>query len=277
MPELPEVETTKEGIKPFLMAREISGLAVRDSRLRKPVPPQLAAYCIGKKIIEVSRRAKYILIHLEEGYLLIHLGMTGHLRLLKNNAPPPKKHDHIDLLLTDGGLLRYNDPRRFGLWLYLADAPDDHPLFRHLGPEPLSEAFHGDYLFEKAKRKTQTIKSFIMDNRIVVGVGNIYATESLFLAGLHPFTPAGRVSREQFNRLSLHIQAVLRRAIEAGGTTLRDFYDKDGKPGYFTQKLQVYGRKNQPCFHCRCAIEVKIIGGRSSAFCPQCQPVPAAE
>ncbi|KTC94356.1 bifunctional DNA-formamidopyrimidine glycosylase/DNA-(apurinic or apyrimidinic site) lyase [Legionella erythra] len=273
MPELPEVETTKEGIKPFLMEQEISALIIRDSRLRQPVPAQLAATCTGKKIMAVSRRAKYILLHFDTDYLLIHLGMTGHLRLLKDNIPPPQKHDHIDLLLSNGTLLRYNDPRRFGLWLYIADELEHHPLMRHLGPEPFSDTFNGGYLFEKAKRKTQTIKSFIMDNRIVVGVGNIYATESLFLAGLHPLTPAGRVSREQFNRLSLHIQTVLQRAIEAGGTTLRDFYNGDGKPGYFTHSLQVYGRKNQPCFQCRCAIEVQVIGGRSSAFCPQCQPV----
>lgn len=273
MPELPEVETTKEGIKPFLIDQEISQLVIRDHRLRHPVPADLENHCVSKKIIQVNRRAKYIILQLSQGSLLIHLGMTGHLRLLHGPLPAPGKHDHIDLLLTNGRCLRYTDPRRFGLWLYLTDSPEHHPLFSHLGPEPFSAAFNADYLLARATGKTQTIKSFIMDNRIVVGVGNIYATESLFLAGLHPLTPAGRVSHAQFQRLSQVIGNVLQHAIDAGGTTLRDFYNMEGKPGYFAQKLQVYGRQNQPCFTCQSLIETCVIGGRSSAFCPQCQPL----
>ncbi|KTD22207.1 formamidopyrimidine-DNA glycosylase [Legionella lansingensis] len=270
MPELPEVETTRRGIAPFLVGKAIKNIVVRQLQLRLAVPP-LNDLCSGQKVKAVIRRAKYLLLQLTSGHLLIHLGMSGHLRLIQTDDVVGA-HDHIDLLLEDGYMLRYNDPRRFGLWQYFTGDPYQYPLLNHLGPEPLSEAFHADYLSQKAFRKRQNIKSFIMRSDIVAGVGNIYATESLFFAGIHPQTPAGSLQAKQVAKLVYQIKRVLEKAIIAGGTTLRDFFSVDGKPGYFSQDLKVYGRKNLPCFHCHHIIEVAIIAGRSSAFCPHCQP-----
>lgn len=271
MPELPEVETTKQGITPFLVNQTILCATVRQPKLRLPVTHHLSRLCAGRTLLSISRRAKYLLLHLSEGHVLIHLGMSGHLRIVKSQEPIGK-HDHIDLCLTNGAILRYNDPRRFGLWLYIAENPLQHRLLAHLGPEPLTEEFNGDYLYLSARHKTQCIKSFIMNNKIVVGVGNIYAAESLFLAGIHPITAAGALSKEEMLRLSDHIKHVLQQAINVGGTTLRDFYAADGKPGYFSNELKVYGRKNNPCFTCKTSIEAIFIAGRNSAFCPRCQP-----
>jgi formamidopyrimidine-DNA glycosylase len=271
MPELPEVETTKQGITPLLINQPIVGVTVRQQQLRLPVTPNLSALCSGKLLITISRRAKYLLLHLSEGYLLIHLGMSGHLRIVNSQAPTGK-HDHIDLCMENGSILRYNDPRRFGLWLYIEENPLHHRLLRHLGPEPLTAAFNGDYLYLCSRKKTQCIKSFIMNNKIVVGVGNIYAAESLFLAGIHPLNPAGNLSKEQLFYLSYHIKKVLQQAIDVGGTTLRDFYAADGKPGYFSNELKVYGRRKKNCYACNTLIEVVTISGRNSAFCPTCQP-----
>lgn len=270
MPELPEVETTKQGIKPHLEGQIISEVCVRNPKLRLPVPVQIHELCAGKKIIAVTRRAKYILIHLSEGYLLIHLGMSGHLRIVPSHSIP-EKHDHVTLVLTNGQALRFCDPRRFGLFLYLDENPHQHKLLTHLGPEPLSDAFNGTYLYQRTHNKNKPIKSFIMDNEIVVGVGNIYATESLFLSNIHPNMPTKNLTEEQCCILAQHIRSVLQQAIECGGTTLRDFYAFDGKPGYFSISLKVYGRKNQPCFQCQHLIEAMIIGGRNSAYCPNCQ------
>ncbi|WP_028388193.1 bifunctional DNA-formamidopyrimidine glycosylase/DNA-(apurinic or apyrimidinic site) lyase [Legionella fairfieldensis] len=270
MPELPEVETTRRGISPFLLGQTITSVVVRQPRLRYPVHAQLNSLCSGQTIHAVSRRAKYLLFELSQGYLLNHLGMSGHLRLV-NSSCAAKKHDHVELLLSNNYILRYNDPRRFGLWLYLGSDPEQHPLLAYLGPEPLSENFNAEYLLHRAQHKKQSIKSFIMNNEIVVGVGNIYATESLFLAGIHPQTPAGFLNPTQCNRLVNAIQQILQQAIEAGGTTLRDFYASDGKPGYFSHQLQVYGRKNLPCFHCETLIRTITISGRNSTFCPACQ------
>jgi formamidopyrimidine-DNA glycosylase len=270
MPELPEVETTRLGIYPFLVDKTIQTVIVRQPKLRVLVP-NLNALCRGKKIVAVLRRGKYLLLQLSQDHILIHLGMSGHLRLVQSNHSAGK-HDHIDLLLNKGLVLRYNDPRRFGLWLYLIDDPYQHPLLRRLGPEPLSEAFNPQYLHKQAKKKQQNIKSFIMRNEIVVGVGNIYATESLFFAKIHPQMPAGCLNEEQCEQLVWQIKRVLSQAISAGGTTLRDFYAVDGKPGYFANSLQVYGRKNCPCFLCQQLIQTIIIAGRNSAFCPTCQP-----
>jgi formamidopyrimidine-DNA glycosylase len=272
MPELPEIETTKRGIAPFLLQQTIANVIVRQPQLRWPITPNLSALCSMKDIVDISRRAKYLIIHLSEGFLLIHLGMSGHLRIVKKYTPIGK-HDHVDLCLNDGSLLRYNDPRRFGAWLYLAEEPAQHRLLNHLGPEPLTEAFHSKYLYQRARGKTQCIKSFIMDNKIVVGVGNIYATESLFLAGIHPQTMASMISEEQMSRLTAHIKTILQQAIDVGGTTLRDFYAVDGKPGYFANKLNVYGRQHQLCYTCKTLIQAMTIAGRNSAFCPQCQPL----
>ncbi|WP_131793874.1 bifunctional DNA-formamidopyrimidine glycosylase/DNA-(apurinic or apyrimidinic site) lyase [Fluoribacter gormanii] len=270
MPELPEVETTKEGIKSHLEGQTIKGVTVRNPKLRIPVPDNLDQLCAGKKIITVFRRAKYILIHLTKGYLVIHLGMSGHLRIVTAKSEP-EKHDHILLMLTNGVILRFCDPRRFGLFLYIDENPYQHQLLAHLGPEPLSNEFNGHYLRQKAKNKNKPIKSLIMDNEIVVGVGNIYATESLFLANIHPTTPAKILSESMCHVLATQIKEVLTQAILCGGTTLRDFYAFDGKPGYFSMSLKVYGRKNQPCLLCQHPIESLIIAGRNSFFCPKCQ------
>ncbi len=269
MPELPEVETTRRGISHFLVNQVITQVNVRHRQLRFPIPA-LESLCTGQIIQAISRRGKYLLLELTTGYLLIHLGMSGHLRIAPaGNAAG--KHDHIDLLLDNQRILRYNDPRRFGLWLYLTDDPFLHPLLAQLGPEPLSKSFSAIYLSNLAKGKKKAIKSFIMDSKVVVGVGNIYASESLFWAGIHPQTPANRLSMKQYTALVKQIKTVLRQAIEAGGTTLRDFHAHDGKPGYFINQLQVYGRKNLPCARCQTPIQVMIIGGRNSAFCPVCQ------
>ncbi|QMT59005.1 bifunctional DNA-formamidopyrimidine glycosylase/DNA-(apurinic or apyrimidinic site) lyase [Legionella sp. PC997] len=270
MPELPEVETTKEGIKSHLEGQTIQEVTVRNSKLRIPVPPNLDQLCAGKKIVAVFRRAKYILIQLSKGYLLIHLGMSGHLRIVEAKSEP-EKHDHILLTLTNGCMLRFCDPRRFGLFLYIDENPYQHPLFAHLGPEPLSNEFNGHYLVQRAKNKNKPIKSLIMDNEIVVGVGNIYATESLFLANIHPATPAKMLSELRCQVLTKQIKEVLKQAILCGGTTLRDFYAFDGKPGYFSMSLKVYGRKNQPCLLCQHPIKSLLIAGRNSFFCPNCQ------
>ncbi|KTD52695.1 bifunctional DNA-formamidopyrimidine glycosylase/DNA-(apurinic or apyrimidinic site) lyase [Legionella quateirensis] len=272
MPELPEVETTKQGIKPHLKDQIIKNVIIRNYSLRLPVPSNIDELCIGKKILAITRRAKYLLIHLDEGYLLIHLGMSGHLRIVPDGTKA-EKHDHIDMLLANGLILRYCDPRRFGLFLYIEDNPHQHSLLSHLGPEPLSEDFNPDYLLQRAKNKNQPVKSFIMNNEIVVGVGNIYATESLYLAGLHPLTPVKNISEKSLSQLTVHIKKTLESAIAAGGTTLKDFYTFDGKPGYFSISLQVYGRKKQPCNRCASIIESIVIAGRHSAFCPQCQPI----
>lgn len=271
MPELPEVETTKEGIRVHLENQVIDKVIVRNPQLRLLVVSNINERCTNQTILVVSRRAKYILITLNEGYLLIHLGMSGHLRVVPTNTPPGK-HDHIDLCLKNNFALRYCDPRRFGLFHYSAEAPNEQ-FFNHLGPEPLSEAFTSNYLYQKTRNKNQAIKSFIMNNEIVVGVGNIYATESLFLSGIHPKTPAKIINYQQCEELSKHIKEILYSAIQAGGTTLKDFYAFDGRPGYFSISLKVYGRKDQPCVNCQTQIETQIISGRASAFCPFCQPL----
>lgn len=272
MPELPEVETTKLGIAPHLTGQTIAQVIVRNSRFRQEVPADINKICTGKTIHSVLRRAKYLLIKLSEGYLLIHLGMSGHLRIIPK-VTDPEKHDHIDLLLTNGTVLRFTDPRRFGLFTYIAENPHQNPLLASLGPEPLSEAFNSDYLLHKIKNKSQAIKSLIMSNDVVVGVGNIYATESLFFAGIHPKTSGKHLTQPNTNRLVREIKRILQQAIESGGTTLRDFYSFDGKPGYFSQSLSVYGRQKQNCFQCLQPVEALVIGGRNSAFCPHCQPL----
>jgi formamidopyrimidine-DNA glycosylase len=271
MPELPEVETTKEGIRVYLEGQVIQGVTVRNPKLRVPVLLNVNELCEGKTIQQVSRRGKYILLELTEGHLLIHLGMSGHLRVCPYPTPPAK-HDHIDLILSNKHILRYCDPRRFGLFHYFTEDPKEHALLARLGPEPLTDEFTGDYLYQKTRLKNQPIKSLIMTNEVVVGVGNIYATESLFLAGINPISPAKTLSYEQCALLTQHIKEILQAAIKAGGTTLKDFYAIDGKPGYFTQSLKAYGRKKQPCLQCTTTIETLVIAGRHSAYCPQCQP-----
>ncbi|WKE65807.1 bifunctional DNA-formamidopyrimidine glycosylase/DNA-(apurinic or apyrimidinic site) lyase [Gallaecimonas kandeliae] len=268
MPELPEVETTRRGVAPFLVGQCIARIEVRQRGLRWPVPEALALL-EGQVIDKVSRRAKYLLIETAMGSALVHLGMSGALRIL-GEPVPPGKHDHVDLVLATGKVLRYTDPRRFGAWLYVPPGEEPEQL-KKLGPEPLTEDFDGERLFSLSRKRQVPVKTFIMDNAIVVGVGNIYANEALFMAGIDPRRPAGAIARERYLKLADAIKTVLARAIEQGGTTLKDFTAADGKPGYFAQELQVYGRKGQPCQACGAELREVRIGGRSTVYCGICQ------
>ena len=270
MPELPEVETTRRGIAPHVLGRRVTGMIVREPRLRWPVPSDLPELLSGQTIETLERRGKYLLLGTAAGTLLVHLGMSGNLRILQE-AQAVQKHDHVDILLDSGDVLRYNDPRRFGTMLWLEAEPLAHPLLRNLGPEPLSDEFTGAYLFQRSRGRTGPIKSFIMDSHIVVGVGNIYANESLFLSGIHPERSAGRIGLERYERLAGHIKDVLQRSIEQGGTTLRDFVGGDGKPGYFQQTLLVYGRGGEPCTLCSKLLKETRLGQRTTVFCSSCQ------
>jgi formamidopyrimidine-DNA glycosylase len=269
MPELPEVETTLRGISPALSGRTISEVRVRNAALRWPVTDEVAQAC-GQRISGLQRRAKYLLITLESGGLMIHLGMSGSLRICAEDDEP-RKHDHVDIVLENGACLRFNDPRRFGLFCWWKPPVDQHPLLRHLGPEPLLDGFSGTYLYQNSRGRRGAVKNFIMDGKVVVGVGNIYASESLFMAGIHPARAAGRISAVRYGALVAAIRDVLKRAIAQGGTTLRDFTGSDGNPGYFAQELLVYDREGLPCFQCGTAVRKKVIGQRSSYYCPRCQ------
>jgi len=270
MPELPEVETTRRGIAPHLEGRRVRKVVVRQPRLRWPVPPRLARELTGQRIEHVRRRGKYLLLETAAGTAILHLGMSGSLRVL-DAAEPPQAHDHVDICLDNGRCLRLRDPRRFGAVLWTTRPAAQHRLLRDLGPEPLGEAFDADYLFQRSRGRRGAIKPFIMDSKVVVGVGNIYASEALFLAGINPKTPAGRIGRARMQRLVEAIRAVLARAIEQGGTTLRDFSDSAGRPGYFQQQLQVYGRAGEPCRRCGGNIRSLTLGQRNTFYCPRCQ------
>lgn len=270
LPELPEVETTRRGIAPAVEGRRIAALVVREPRLRWPVPPTLAAEVAGQSVSGVRRRAKYLVIDLERGSLILHLGMSGSLRVLPTDTPLID-HDHIDILLDSGLLLRFNDPRRFGSLLWTDADPFAHPLLRRLAPEPLEPAFDGDYLHRNSRGRRVAIKQLLMNSHVVVGVGNIYASEALFRARIHPRRVAGRLSRIRLGRLSRAIKSVLTTAIRVGGTTLRDYVGADGRPGYFRQKLYVYERVGKPCRVCRTPIRQITQGQRSTYFCPHCQ------
>ncbi|WP_405233169.1 bifunctional DNA-formamidopyrimidine glycosylase/DNA-(apurinic or apyrimidinic site) lyase [Lentisalinibacter salinarum] len=269
MPELPEVETTRRGVEPHLAGRRIAALSVRDPRLRWPVAPDIAARAQGQRITAVDRRAKYLLIRLESGSLMLHLGMSGSLRIVPAEAPL-RTHDHLELVLDDGHRLRFHDPRRFGS-LHWVPHGTQHPLLARLGPEPLEEAFDGAWLRRAFAGRRAAVKTALMDARVVVGVGNIYASEALYRAGIHPSRPAGRISRQRLDRLADAVKSVLSEAIAAGGTTLRDFYGGDGEPGYFRQSLSVYGRAGEPCPDCGEPVRQRVIGQRSSYYCPRCQ------
>ena len=268
MPELPEVETALNGVSPYLKDFVIEKIVVRNSKLRWEVSPELVQIS-QQKVTALSRRAKYLIIHTEQGYIIGHLGMSGSVRIVPYDSPI-NKHDHIDIVMNNGKLLRYNDPRRFGAWLW-TDNLDEFHLFLKLGPEPLSEAFDADYLFKKSRQKSVAVKNFIMDNAVVVGVGNIYANESLFLCGIHPLKQAGRLTRSQCIQLVALIKQILTEAIQQGGTTLKDFLRPDGRPGYFAQELLVYGNKGKPCPKCGMKIESFIVGQRNSFYCSKCQ------
>lgn len=268
MPELPEVETTRRGIAPFMEGHVLNRVVVRQPQLRWAVPPEVMVMR-DASVLAVRRRAKYLLVDTDRGQLLLHLGMSGSLRVVEA-ATPPGVHDHLDLILDSGRAVRLNDPRRFGALLFSAQ-PDTHPLLSHLGPEPLSDAFDGSWLAARARGRRVSVKSFIMDNRVVVGVGNIYAQESLFLAGIHPSRAAGRISAARYEALADAVRQVLTGAIAAGGTTLRDFTGADGRPGYFTQSLRVYGRAGEACLQCGNALKAARHGQRSTSYCPTCQ------
>jgi formamidopyrimidine-DNA glycosylase len=269
MPELPEVETTCNGILPYLKGQMIDDVIIRIPKLRWDIPYYLKEKLKNKKILDVTRRAKYIIIHLNNDYLIIHLGMSGHLRVLKETLLPVK-HDHIDIILENGHILRYNDPRRFGSFLY-TETLECFPLFQKLGPEPLSQDFNAQYLFKTCKNKSIAIKNHIMNQNVVVGVGNIYASEALFLSKIHPLRPAQAIQIDELEKLVKAIQKILKEAIKQGGTSISDYMNSEGKPGYFSQKLQVYQRIDLPCKRCQTPIESLKIGQRSSFFCPHCQ------
>jgi formamidopyrimidine-DNA glycosylase len=270
MPELPEVETIRSCITAKVAGQQISRVIVRNSRLRWPVSRHLAASLAGRTVLAVERRAKYLLFRCNDGCLIIHLGMSGTLTFLPE-ITPPLKHDHLDLVFGDDSCLRFNDPRRFGAVLWTSGDPLTHPLLEGLGPEPLGNGLSGSYLFRRSRHRTVAVKQFIMDNHIVVGIGNIYANEALFAAGIHPAREAGQVSLKRYQRLAEAIRQVLAAALRAGGTTLRDFCDASGNPGYFQLELKVYGRANQPCPGCGLPIKQLRQGQRSSFFCGRCQ------
>ncbi len=270
MPELPEVETTLRGIEPHVDGQVLSNVIVRNASLRWPIPVAALAALEGQRITRAERRAKYILLHTSLGCVLLHLGMSGSLRVLDHGAPPAK-HDHLDLEFANNKVVRFNDPRRFGCCLVVHEPIDQHKLLANLGPEPLSHDFDGDYLFERSRSKAQPIKSFVMDGKIVVGVGNIYASESLYESNIRPTVAAKRVSRARYRELATQIKRVLAKAIKAGGTTLNDFTQTDGKPGYFRHALQVYARAGEPCYRCGSPIKSKVVAQRNTFFCVYCQ------
>ncbi len=270
MPELPEVETTRRGILPHAKGHKVSEILVRDRRLRWPVPEELSRMLPGATIEDIQRRGKYLLFRTDAGTLIGHLGMSGSLRVVEP-GDAPGKHDHVDIVLGNGRVLRYNDPRRFGCMLWTLSEPAEHELLAHLGPEPLEDVFDADYLYRRSRGRKAAVKTFIMDSRIVVGVGNIYANEALFLSGIRPGRAAGRVSRPRYEKLVLAIKQVLAAAVEQGGTTLRDFVGGDGKPGYFRQQLNVYDHGGEPCAVCGEQLSETRLGQRSTVYCRICQ------
>ena len=269
MPELPEVETTRRGIAPHVEGVTIEAIIVRQPQLRWPIP-DVVQQAVGLKVEAVRRRAKYLLLDTARGSLVLHLGMSGSLTV-QPQSKVPIKHDHLDIVLQGGNCLRLNDPRRFGACLWQGVNEPPLRLLQTLGPEPLTDAFSGDLLFNRSRGKSVAVKNLIMNNHIVVGAGNIYASEALFMAGIDPRRAAGKVSRARYLKLADHIKAVLAKAIEQGGTTLRDFLGADGKPGYFKQELQAYGRAGEPCRRCSTVIRSVVIGQRNSFYCPKCQ------
>lgn len=270
MPELPEVETIRRGIEPHVVSRRITAVRVRERRLRWPVSRRITTRLPGQRVVRVARRAKYLLLELEAGTVLIHLGMSGSLRILPQPLPP-RNHDHLDIELDNGSCLRFRDPRRFGSVHWTTGPVERHRLIRSLGPEPLSAGFNGGYLHRLSRGRRASVKSFLMDGRIVAGVGNIYANEALFRAGIHPGRRAGRIGARRYEGLAKAVRDTLNEAIERGGSTLRDFTNEDGDPGYFVPLLNVYGRDGEPCKQCGGAIRRRVIGQRASYYCVACQ------
>lgn len=274
MPELPEVETTLRGIAPHIEGKTVEAVVLRQLKLRWQINPDLGEILSGRQVLSCGRRAKYLLIRFQTGVLLIHLGMSGSLRIFTpsdGRIGRPDRHDHVDIVFSDGTVMRYRDPRKFGAILWYEGIEEHHPLLEKLGPEPLSEAFCTDYLYVRLKAQKRALKLALMDNAVVVGVGNIYANESLFRAGISPHRPANRLKKKECALLVETVKAVLQRAIETGGSTLRDFVDSDGKSGYFQQEYTVYGRHNQPCPRCGGLVVKETLGQRGTFYCPNCQ------
>lgn len=272
MPELPEVETTRRGISPHLLGHTVTHMELRERRMRWPVEDDVLRI-IGRPVTRIRRRAKYLLITCDAGTMILHLGMSGSIRICPHEMEL-KKHDHLIMQLDTGMDLRLHDPRRFGavLWHDKKDGdPENHPLLQHLGPEPLGQDFNADYLIASCQGRTTSIKQHIMNGKVVVGVGNIYACEALFRSGIHPTRAAGKISKPRLLKLTREIKDVLAEAIAQGGTTLRDFLQEDGNPGYFKQKLNVYDRAGEPCRRCGTAIKKMVISNRSTFYCPKCQ------
>lgn len=269
MPELPEVETTRRGLLP-LLEKTVKTVTIRNSLLRWPIPEKLIEILPNHVVTELTRRAKYIIAHFDHGSLILHLGMSGRISLLEKDEPP-QKHDHFDILFNNGSVLRLRDPRRFGAVLWTENNPYEHPLLKDLGPEPLEDPFNGKWLYSETRGRLAPIKNIIMDSRVVAGVGNIYASESLFRARIHPKTPAGKLSLARCEKLAGEIRETLLDALQAGGSSLRDFFGTDGSPGYFQQTYFVYGRTDEPCKVCGSPIETLRLGQRSAFYCPVCQ------
>ena len=269
MPELPEVETTRRGLLPHVAGRRVDHVLLRRPDLRWPIPREVEDLLPEQRIDGIRRRAKYLLLDTEAGSALLHLGMSGSLRVLPGDTPV-RAHDHVDIVLDSTRVLRFNDPRRFGCLLWQAPG-ETHPLLAGLGPEPLSDDFDGDHLFARSRGRSAPVKTFLMDQAVVVGVGNIYAAEALFMAGISPLREAGKVSRDRYHALAGAVKAILAHAIQRGGTTLRDFISPDGAPGYFEQELLAYGRGGEPCPRCKRPMKQAMIGQRASVWCGRCQ------
>lgn len=271
MPELPEVETTRQGIAPHIEGRQVRAVTIRQPQLRWPITAGIEKHLPRKKLLAIHRRGKYLLLQFTHGHLLIHLGMSGSLRIINAKTDPANKHDHVDILFSGNIGLRFHDPRRFGSILWTDEDPASHKLLAKLGPEPLSDDFSADYLFKASRKRKKDVKTFIMDSHIVVGVGNIYANESLFTSGIHPTKIASKLTRKNCEEWVNNIKIVLEHSITQGGTTLRDFVGGDGKPGYFAQQLNVYGRGGQTCVKCQKALKEIRQAQRTTVYCTQCQ------
>ena len=270
MPELPEVETSRRGIEPHILNKKVTDVIVRQKKLRWPIPATLKKQLINQSIQQVDRRGKYILLHTQAGTVILHLGMSGSLRIL-NKSVNAEKHDHLDIVFNNNKVLRLRDPRRFGAVLWTKSDPLKHKLLINLGPEPLGDKFTAEYLFETSRNRKVAIKTFIMNSQVVVGVGNIYANESLFSAGINPKRSANKISLARYQKLVSAIKSILKKSIEQGGTTLKDFINEDGKPGYFQQTLCVYGRASEPCINCGKPITQITQAQRSTFYCSHCQ------
>ena len=270
MPELPEVETTCRGIRPHVQGQRVRAVQVYNRHLRWPVPAALPQQLIGHTLIDVTRRAKYLLFQFDNGTLILHLGMSGSLRI-SDGQQAAEKHEHVEITLDSGECLRLRDPRRFGAVLWTRKDPLQHKLLKDLGPEPLGDTCTGAYLYGKSRGRKGAIRDFLMNTKIVAGIGNIYANEALFHAGIRPQRAAGSISQARYLRLVAAIRSTLKKAIRAGGTTLRDFRNSQGQPGYFQQTLYVYGRTGEPCTACGTPVRGLRLGQRSAFFCPHCQ------